>query len=68
MHKGRVVLDGPAKDTALRYRKWAWKIAKGEHGAAAKLFSEALNLDVETRVHLVPPLAISDVPRHAAHR
>ena len=68
MHKGRVVLDGPAVDTALRYRKWAWKVAKGEHNAAAKLLTDALNRGLETQVHLVPPIASSDVPRHATRR
>ena len=68
MHKGRIVLDGPAVDVALRYRKWAWKLAKGEHDAAAKLLTEALNEGIETLVDLAPPLASGSVPRHAARR
>ena len=68
MHQGRMVLDGPAVDTALRYRKWTRAVAKGEHETAARLLSEALNDTRAPQVRLKPPLAVSAVPQHAARR
>ena len=68
MHKGRVVLDGPAADTALRYRKWTWKVAKGQQEKADKILAEALSETTAPQVHLRPPLAATNVPQHAARR
>jgi len=41
LHKGEMVLDGPAYETARAYRWWAWNVAKGEHAKAEKLLRDA---------------------------
>src|SRR5690625_887308 len=55
LHEGRVVLDGPAVETARRYRLWAWKLAKGEAVEAAKLFREAQEVSEQIQVVLAAP-------------
>lgn len=30
LHQGRVVLDGPAQETAQKYRLWSWSLAAGD--------------------------------------
>lgn len=65
LHKGRLVLDGPAEETARRYRWWAWNIAKGEHVKAQQLFKEALADRQETTVALHKPDLPITGPRHA---
>ncbi|ADU47667.1 ABC transporter ATP-binding protein [Intrasporangium calvum] len=41
LHKGEMVLDGPAYETARAYRWWAWNVSKGEHEKAEKLLHDA---------------------------
>lgn len=71
LHNGEVVLDGPAKETARRYRLWAWKLAKGEPEEAVKLFDAAMEERKETRIFLDRPDTPLDrerptpLPRHA---
>src|SRR5699024_178166 len=71
LHNGEVVLDGPAEETARRYRLWAWKVAKGEPEEAAKLFDDAMQERKETRIFLDRPDTPLDrehptrLPRHA---
>src|SRR5690625_881763 len=57
LHEGRIVLDGPAVETARRYRLWAWKLAQGEQEAADKLFREAQEESEQVQVILSEPRA-----------
>jgi len=41
LHKGEMILDGPAYETARAYRWWAWNVAQGEHAKAEKLLRDA---------------------------
>ena len=41
LHKGEMVLDGPAYETARAYRWWAWNVSNGEHEKAEKLLADA---------------------------
>ncbi|WP_152185327.1 ABC transporter ATP-binding protein [Segeticoccus rhizosphaerae] len=41
LHDGEVVLDGPAYETAQKYRWWAWNVAQGKHSVADALLGEA---------------------------
>jgi teichoic acid transport system ATP-binding protein len=54
LHEGRVVLDGPARDVARRYRWWAWNLARGETETAARLLVAATRDGADTTVRLVP--------------
>lgn len=65
LHNGQVILDGPAYDTAQRYRWWAWNIAKGEDAKADGLLMEARSERVATRVSILHPGKDNSSPRHA---
>jgi teichoic acid transport system ATP-binding protein len=65
LHGGRVVLDGPARDVARRYRWWAWNLAQGQTEVAARLMREAVSAGADTRVVLAPVDAAHATPRHA---
>ncbi len=55
LHDGEVVLDGPADETAQKYRWWAWNVAKGETDVADRLLRQAKDAHEETRVEFSPP-------------
>lgn len=40
LHKGEIIADGPAEETAKLYRLWAWREAKDEHDGAEKILRE----------------------------
>ncbi|MGC0272881.1 ABC transporter ATP-binding protein [Pseudactinotalea sp. Z1739] len=66
LHQGRIIMDGPAYETAQKYRWWSWNVANGEERKAAKLLGEAIE---ERRVSEVSVLENAPVafgpPRHA---
>ena len=41
LDQGRVVMDGPAYETAQKYRWWSWNIARGNHDKAGALLAAA---------------------------
>ncbi|PRQ10339.1 polysaccharide/polyol phosphate ABC transporter ATP-binding protein [Corynebacterium sp. 13CS0277] len=42
IHKGKVIADGTAYDTARTYRQWAWHLAQGKQREADELMAEVL--------------------------
>ena len=64
LNHGRLVLDGPAEDVALRYRKWAWAIAKDKPVEARTVIERAFAEREQTYVHVEEPRA----PRHYTAR
>lgn len=68
LHNGQVVLDGPAYETAQKYRWWAWNIAKGEHEKAEKLLLAARRSAVPTTVTITEAPTHHGPPRHARQR
>ncbi|MFJ2519793.1 ABC transporter ATP-binding protein [Cellulosimicrobium cellulans] len=64
LNYGRLVLDGPAEDVALRYRKWAWAIAKEKPDQAKKIIEDALAEKTETNVQVEESPGRSYRPRH----
>lgn len=40
LHKGEIISDGPAEETARLYRLWAWREAKDEHEDAEKILED----------------------------
>lgn len=41
LHNGELLADGPAAETARKYRWWAWNVAQDEPEVAAKLLDQA---------------------------
>jgi len=52
LNHGRLVLDGPAEDVALRYRKWAWAIAKDKPDDAKAIIEAAFAEREQTTVRV----------------
>jgi teichoic acid transport system ATP-binding protein len=65
---GRLVLDGPAQDVALRYRRWAWATAKDSPKEARSILDEALALREQTVVRLADVQGGASGPRHVRGR
>lgn len=65
LHKGKVVLDGPAEETARRYRLWAWSIAQGDLDKASGLFREAIEDGRDDPVAFTTRDSQKTPPRHA---
>lgn len=69
MHKGEILMDGPAEAVAEKYRWWAWNVAKGEDGIADKLLHDVVRNAVKEEINILEPELIQDpIPRHAARR
>ncbi|WP_448059162.1 ABC transporter ATP-binding protein [Cellulomonas hominis] len=64
LHRGHVVIDGPAYEVAQMYRWWAWNLAKGETDKAARLLEDAFRQGFDTYVHITTP-ASNAPPRHS---
>lgn len=65
LDQGRVIVDGPAYETAQRYRLWSWSVAKGDRDKAKRIFDEALHQQSRTEaVDLIEPIASREMPRH----
>jgi teichoic acid transport system ATP-binding protein len=56
LNHGRLVLDGPAEDVALRYRKWAWAIAKDKPEQARSIIERAFSEREQTHVQVEDPV------------
>lgn len=66
---GRVVMDGPAYETARKYRWWTTNISRGHDRKARRILDEALALQYVSEVEILdPPRATSRSPRHARRR
>lgn len=66
LHKGRVVMDGPAYETAQKYRWWSWKVAQGEHETADEILSKAMRQQRVSDVTIVEADRLpTTAPRHA---
>ena len=64
LHKGEMVLDGPAYETARAYRWWAWNVSKGEHDKAEKLLADARAQLKFTHVAVHDSTSRKYIPRH----
>ncbi|MHA7133483.1 ABC transporter ATP-binding protein [Oerskovia turbata] len=68
LHHGRLVLDGPADDVALRYRKWAWATAKERPEEARTILEDARSAHIDTSVAIDEPPGGGHTPRHVRQR
>ncbi|GAA1534064.1 ABC transporter ATP-binding protein [Brevibacterium picturae] len=67
MHKGEILMNGPAEAVAEKYRWWAWNVAKGKEDIADKLLHDVVSNAVKEEIHVLEPELIRDpIPRHAA--
>lgn len=64
LHRGEIILDGPAYETARDYRWWAWNVAKGEHEKADGLIERARERLQPTVVDAHNPDSDRYIPRH----
>lgn len=68
LDSGRVVMDGPAVETARKYRWWSWNIARGEVETAGRVLADVLAQQRVTPVTLLAPGREAVPPRHANPR
>lgn len=67
MHKGEILMNGPAEAVAEKYRWWAWNVAKGEEDIADKLLHDVVSNAVKEEIDVIDPELIrAPIPRHAA--
>lgn len=67
MHRGEVLMNGPAEAVAEKYRWWAWNVAKGKEDIAEKLLHDVVSNAVKEEINILDPELISNpIPRHAA--
>ncbi|WP_240372409.1 ABC transporter ATP-binding protein [Brevibacterium zhoupengii] len=69
MHKGEILMNGPAEAVAEKYRWWAWNVAKGKEDIADKLLHDVVSNAVKEEINILEPELIkSPIPRHAARK
>ena len=67
MHKGEILMNGPAEAVAEKYRWWAWNVAKGKEDSADKLLHDVVSNAVKEEINILEPERIKNpIPRHAA--
>ncbi|RAE93800.1 hypothetical protein DN545_39290, partial [Burkholderia multivorans] len=66
MHKGEILMNGPAESVAERYRWWAWNVAKGKEDVADKLLADVMSSARQEEINILEPeLVRNPIPRHA---
>ena len=67
MHRGEILMNGPAEAVAEKYRWWAWNVAKGKDDIADKLLADVVSNAVKEEINILEPELIANpIPRHAA--
>lgn len=67
MHRGEILMDGPAESVAEKYRWWAWNVAQGKEAISEKLLHDVVSNAVKEEINVLEPeLVKNPVPRHAA--
>ncbi|GAA1628784.1 hypothetical protein GCM10009700_15600 [Brevibacterium sanguinis] len=67
MHKGEILMNGPAEAVAEKYRWWAWNVAKGKEDIADKLLHDVMSNAKHEGINILEPeLVKNPIPRHAA--
>ncbi|WP_236586913.1 ABC transporter ATP-binding protein [Brevibacterium casei] len=66
MHKGEILMNGPAEAVAEKYRWWAWNVAKGNEDVSDKLLHDVMSNAQHEGINILEPeLVKNPVPRHA---
>lgn len=69
MHRGEILMNGPAEAVAEKYRWWAWNVAKGKDDIADKLLADVVSNAVKEEINILEPELIQNpIPRHAIRR
>lgn len=67
MHKGEILMNGPAEAVAEKYRWWAWNVAKGKEDVADKLLHDVMSNAKQEGINILEPEMVKNpIPRHAA--
>lgn len=67
MHRGEVLMNGPAEAVAEKYRWWAWNVAQGKEDISDKLLHDVVSNAVKEEINVLEPeLVKNPIPRHAA--
>lgn len=67
MHRGEILMNGPAEAVAEKYRWWAWNVAKGKQDVADKLLHDVVSNAVKEEIEILEPeLSKNPIPRHAS--
>lgn len=67
MHKGEILMNGPAEAVAEKYRWWAWNVAKGKEDISDKLLHDVMSNAKHEGINILEPEMVKNpVPRHAA--
>lgn len=67
MHRGEILMNGPAEAVAEKYRWWAWNVAKGKEDIADKLLHDVVSNAAKEEINILEPELIKNpIPRHAS--
>lgn len=67
MHRGEVLMNGPAEAVAEKYRWWAWNVAKKNDEIADRLLHDVVKNATKEEVNVLEPELIRNpIPRHAS--
>ncbi|MFC9441873.1 MULTISPECIES: ABC transporter ATP-binding protein [unclassified Brevibacterium] len=66
MHRGELIMDGPAESVAEKYRWWAWNVAKNKSSVADKLLADVVRTAQFDEINVLDPdVEAVAAPRHA---
>lgn len=67
MHRGEILMNGPAEAVAEKYRWWAWNVAKGKQDTSDKLLHDVVRNAPHDDIQILEPELHErrPVPRHA---
>lgn len=66
MHRGEIIMNGPAEAVAEKYRWWAWNVAKGQTEVSDKLLHDVVSNAVKEEIDVLEPEMVRNpIPRHA---
>lgn len=67
MHRGEVLMNGPAEAVAEKYRWWAWNVAQGKEEISDKLLHDVVSNAMKEEINVLEPEFVKNpIPRHAA--
>lgn len=66
MHRGEIIMNGPAEAVAEKYRWWAWNAAQDKQDVAEKLLHDVVSNATKDEINILEPeLVRHPIPRHA---
>lgn len=66
MHRGEILMDGPAEAVAEKYRWWAWNVAQGKEEISERLLHDVVSNAAKEEINILEPEFVKNpIPRHA---